>query len=118
MKQKLLTKYAAACKLRFNQSPADWQAVFPTAESLAVFWKETKGLSFPENYGQAPFDDAGSIAFWLVDGIGERSLAYYRGKIEIANPCPYDLGKITIAASYGQPEAIALLTELNYMIQD
>lgn len=118
MKSKLLTKYAAACKLRFNQSAADWNAVFPTVESLAVFWNETKGLSFPENYGQSPFDDVGSVAYWLENGVSDSTLTFWRKRIEIANPCPYDLCKVVIVASYGQPQAIALLTELNYMIQD
>ena len=115
-KTQLLEKYAAACKLRTNQPFTAWLVVFPTAESFKPFRAEAGNFCWSEKYWQSPFDDAYSMAYDLAEGLSETSLGFWRKCLAKENPCPYDLGKISILADYGQPQAIALLKELNYAV--
>lgn len=75
-KSAALEKYAKAAKLRFHDSLEKWQEIFPSVESLLCFYEDVKGLSWPENYGQSPFDDSFSVAYCLRHGVSPSCKAF------------------------------------------
>lgn len=76
-RESLCEKYAAAGKLRFTSPPEDWLAVFPDAASLAIFRAEVANLTFPECYGQTPWEDAHSIAFQVAEGLSPSQVSFW-----------------------------------------
>lgn len=116
MKEKILTKYEAACKLRYVSTLAEWKAVFPTVASLEIFWNATKNLTFPGSYGEPPFGEAGSVAYSILTGMSESQISFYTrmiGKHLTEGGGEYDLGKMRILESYGQSQAIAILKKFD-----
>jgi len=81
-KQDALNKWQKAVKLRFHDSLEKWKNAFPTTESFAQFYEDTKNLSWPENYGQSPMDDAFDIAYYLRNGISETSKKFYAENLD------------------------------------
>jgi len=51
-------KWAKAEKV----APQNVRQIFPTKRELLEFWNDTKGLAWPEFYGESPWDTASFIA--------------------------------------------------------
>jgi hypothetical protein len=47
----------------------DFKAAFPTRDSLMEFWQDVRKLSWPESYGQSPWDTTACVAYRVANGI-------------------------------------------------
>lgn len=96
-KDQAIDKYQAALNLRYSHPKEKWLEVFPTPASLLQFAADVGPHSWPENYGQSPWEDAFSIGWTLKHGVSDHIRDFYRSKADEK----WLQDKIKICALYG-----------------
>jgi len=72
-KKIVLEKWKAAGTLTSRSPMEDFLDVFPTPETLLKFYDEIRILSFPDTYGESPWDFASSMGYYATYPPKERS---------------------------------------------
>ncbi len=111
-RESLCEKYSAAGELKLSSPPEDWLAVFPDAASLQTFRRETGHLTFPEWYGQSPWEDAFSIAFTVAEGLSLSQVS--RLALQLVSITPHHVteaqARLALLKLYGGEVPPALIT--------
>ena len=81
-KEQAIDKYKAALNLRYSHPKEKWLEVFPTPASLLQFAADVGPLSWPENCGQSPWEDAFSIGWTLKNGVSKTTRAFNRSRAD------------------------------------
>ena len=78
-KQALEEKWVAASKFRLFRDGADkFRQIFPNRETLMEFYLDLAHVSWPESYGQSPYDDSFSIAYDVQHGLSASGRAWIK----------------------------------------
>jgi hypothetical protein len=96
-KTQALRNYAAATRLRHTTPAAAWKAAFPTRESLIAFTEDVGGFSWPDTYGDSPWDAAFSIGYELKHGLSQSSVEFYARHMTD----PHVVGRLSLLQAYG-----------------
>ena len=71
-KQDLEAKWGEAAKFRLWRDGAEvFRAIFPDRETLMRFYADVENTTWPEFYGQSPYDDAFGIAWNVKHGLSD-----------------------------------------------
>jgi hypothetical protein len=102
-KNQALNRYHRVRELRGLAPLSLWQEIFPTPVDLLKFWDETAKLSWPENYGQSPWDDAYTVAGALTDDragkpMSQSTVEHY---LRYVDRCEHTAHRLRIMAAYG-----------------
>lgn len=95
MKDKFIEKYAALRALRLTHPLVWWRGLIPTREKLMEFYEDAKDLSWPENYGQSPWDDVFNIAYDVKHGVSPSAAEWY------AKTHPENPNRLAILEAFG-----------------
>lgn len=82
-KQDAIAKYGPAMKA----TAANIREIFPTRQSILDFYRDVRGLAWPESFGASPWDTASMIAYIVAGG-------------EVTNPAVLASDEYAAAKSY------------------
>jgi hypothetical protein len=81
IKSTLEQVYSGAAKFRiWRDGAAEFMALFPNRAAVMAFYDAVSGTTWPEFYGQSPYDDAFGIAFVIKHGLSQSSAAFLRSR--------------------------------------
>lgn len=106
-------KYDAACSLRLHRSTvAEWRRVFPDAASLETFRREVGGLSWPDNWGQSPWEDAFSVACQLGNPMTTTTIGHTVRRLGERDASTIGLCTVLLAYGFTLPAEVAEALDL------
>lgn len=78
-KQEIFERWGKAASFRFSSDgPDKMSEIFPTRHEINCFYDDVSNSTWPESYGQSPFDDAFCIAYSVRHGISESTRLYLK----------------------------------------